>query len=146
LGIGQQFVATHEKAKGMSDNGLPNPMKLLESENIESAKTVGVGGIAIALYKTACVSNKGCEVEVKLNDKKDIFSETISRAIVEIAPENAGKFEEEAKNIGIYVEKIGTIGSDKILINDIEFGLEEAKNIYFNRFKNIMKNDVEGLI
>jgi phosphoribosylformylglycinamidine synthase II len=120
--------------------------KLLESENIESAKSIGTGGIAIALYKTACVSNKGCEVKVKLNDKKDIFSETISRAIVEIAPENADKFEEEAKNIGIFIEKIGKIGSDKIKINDIEFDLEKAKNIYFNRFKNIMKNDVEGLI
>ncbi len=120
--------------------------KLLESENIESAKTVGVGGIAIALYKEACVSNKGCEVNVKVDDKKDIFSETISRAIVEIAPENAGKFEEEAKNSGIYVEKIGKVGGNQIKINDVEFGLEEAKNIYFNRFRNIMKNDVEGLI
>jgi phosphoribosylformylglycinamidine synthase II len=120
--------------------------KLLESENIESAKTVGVGGIAIALYKEACVSNKGCEVNVKVDDKKDIFSETISRAIVEIAPENADKFEEEAKNSGIYVEKIGKVGGNQIKINDVEFGLEEAKNIYFNRFRNIMKNDVEGLI
>jgi phosphoribosylformylglycinamidine (FGAM) synthase-like enzyme len=120
--------------------------KLLESDTIKSAKTVGVGGIAIALYKEACVSNKGCEVNVKVDDKKDIFSETISRAIVEIAPENADKFEEEAKNSGIYVEKIGKVGGNQIKINDVEFGLEEAKNIYFNRFRNIMKNDVEGLI
>jgi len=94
----------------------------------------------------ACISNKGCEVEVKVDDKKDIFSETISRTIVEIESKDAEKFEEEAKNIGIYVEKIGKIGGDKIKINDVEFNLDDAKNIYFNRFRNIMKNDVEGLI
>jgi len=120
--------------------------KLLESDLIKSAKTIGTGGIAIALYKTACVSNKGCVVDVKVNDKKDIFSETISRTIVEIESKDAEKFEEEAKNIGIYVEKIGKIGGDKIKINDVEYELNKAKDIYFNRFRNIMKNDVEGLI
>jgi phosphoribosylformylglycinamidine synthase len=116
---------------------------LLQTDTIESAKSLGNGGIAMALYKTACVSDKGCNVEVKLNDNKDIFSETLSRAIVEISPDKEDKFIEEAKKIGIYVEKIGKIGGDSIKVNDVEIDLEEAKNIYFNRFREIMKKDVE---
>jgi phosphoribosylformylglycinamidine synthase len=116
---------------------------LLQTDTIESAKSIGSGGIAMALYKIACVSNKGCDVEVKLNDNKDIFSETLSRAIVEISPDKEDKFIEKAKEIGIYIEKIGKIGGDSIKINDIEIGLKEAKHIYFNRFREIMKKDVE---
>ena len=115
---------------------------LLQTDLIESAKTIGNGGIAMALYKTACISNKGCEVNIKLNDKKDIFSETLSRAIVEISPQNKDKFEETAKKIGIYVENIGIISKDDIKINDIVYKLEEAKNIYFNRFREIIKNSI----
>ena len=116
---------------------------LLQTDTIESAKAIGTGGIAMALYKTACVSDKGCDVEVKLNDSKDIFSETLSRAIVEISPEKEELFVTKAKEIGIYIEKIGKIGGDKIKLNGIEIDLEEAKNIYFNRFREIMKKDVE---
>ena len=119
---------------------------LLQTDLIESAKTIGNGGIAMAIYKTACVSKKGCEVNVKLENEKDIFSETLSRAIVEITPENKESFEAKAKEIGIYVEEIGRIGGENIKINDVVCPLETAKNIYFNQFKNIMKSDVEGLV
>jgi len=115
---------------------------LLQTDLIESAKTVGTGGIAMALYKTACVSNKGCEVNVKLNDRKDIFSETLSRAIVEISPQNKDKFEEIAKKIGIYIENIGIINNDEIKVNDIKVNLKDAKELYFNRLTNIMKNSI----
>ena len=116
--------------------------ELLQTDLIESAKTIGNGGIAMALYKIACVSNKGCEVNVKLNDKKDIFSETLSRAIVEISPQNKDKFEETAKKIGIYVENIGIINKDEIKVNDIKVNLKDAKDVYFNRLTNIMKNSI----
>jgi phosphoribosylformylglycinamidine synthase len=119
---------------------------LLQTDTIESAKSIGSGGIAMALYKTACVSSKGCEVNLKLNNEKDVFSETLSRAIVEISPEKEELFVTKAKEIGIYIEKIGKIGGDKIKLNGIEIDLDEAKNIYFNRFKQVMKNDIEGLI
>ena len=46
----------------------------------------------------------------------------------------------------LILEKIGKIGGDKIKLNGIEIDLDEAKNIYFNRFKQVMKNDIEGLI
>jgi phosphoribosylformylglycinamidine synthase len=119
---------------------------LLQTDVIESAKTVGNGGVAMALYKTACVSDKGCDINVKVEDSKDIFSETLSRAIVEITPENKEAFEAKAKEIGIYIEEIGKIGGNTIKINDVVCPLDTAKDIYFNRFRNIMKNDIEGLV
>ncbi len=53
---------------------------------LESAKDVSSGGVAIALAKMSAVSKLGCSVSIKVEDKRDIFSETFSRAIVEVAP------------------------------------------------------------
>ena len=73
-----------------------------------------------------------------LQEKKQT---TIRFSVSDIATVKA-----KAKEIGIYIEKIGKIGGDKIKLNGIEIDLDEAKNIYFNRFKQVMKNDIEGLI
>lgn len=114
--------------------------EVLYSDLIKSAKDISTGGVAIALYKWACISNKGVDVNIKVASKKDIFSESLSRALVEIPKENEKEFEELCKKVGIYYEKIGKVGGDKIKINEIEFDLEKAKDIYFNTFSNIMKN------
>ena len=115
---------------------------VLESDLIESAKDISTGGVAMATYKWACVSNKGIEIDLKVNQDIDIFSETLSRALVEIAPENEEAFEKLCTEKGIYFEKVGKVGGDKIRVNGVEADLEKAKDIYFNTFKSIMKNEL----
>lgn len=114
--------------------------KVLESDLIESAKDISTGGAAIAAYKWACISDKGLELNIKVQNPEDIFAESLSRAFVEIKLENEKAFEELCETQGIYFEKIGRVGGDKIKVNEAQIDLNKAKDIYFNTFPKIMQN------
>ena len=109
---------------------------------LKSAKDVNVGGIAISAAKMAVVGNKGIEISISLNDSKDIFAESLSRAIVEVKPENCEAFEKLAKTFNIECTKIGQVGGDKISINDIYKDLDKVSYVYFNRFKQVIEQDL----
>jgi phosphoribosylformylglycinamidine synthase len=109
---------------------------------LKSAKDVNVGGIAISAAKMAVVGNKGIEISVSLNDSKDIFAESLSRAIVEVRPENCEAFEKIATSFDIECSKIGQVRGDKIAINDIYKDLDKASYVYFNRFKQVIEQDL----
>lgn len=109
---------------------------------VVAAKDVNVGGIAIALAKMAIVGGKGVEANISLNEDRDIFSESLSRAIVEITPENAEAFEAVASSQGIECLRIGAVGGDKISVNDIYKDLDAASDVYFNRFKQVIEQDL----
>jgi phosphoribosylformylglycinamidine synthase subunit PurL len=119
---------------------------VIEANNkklLNCAKDINVGGIAIALAKMSVVSNIGIDVTVALNDSKDIFSETLSRAIVEVDYKNEEKFEKLIANKNQYCIKIGhTKDNNMIHINGIKNSLEDLKSIYFNTFKNIIEQDL----
>ena len=116
--------------------------EVLKSDLIQSAKDISTGGVAIAAYKWACISDKGLEINMKVNEDIDIFAESLSRALVEVYPEDEKEFEKLCKEKGIYFEKIGKIGGEKIKINSVEIDLKKAKDIYFNTFPKIMKNEI----
>lgn len=107
-----------------------------------SAKDVNVGGIAIALAKMAVVGQKGIEANISLDESRDIFAESLSRAIVEVKPENMVAFEEFASSTNIDFIKIGAVQGDKISINDIYKDLEAASDVYFNKFKQVIEQDL----
>jgi phosphoribosylformylglycinamidine synthase len=109
---------------------------------LKSAKDVNVGGIAIALAKMSVVGNKGIEANISLDDSKDIFAESLSRAIVEVRPENVEAFEKVAASFGIECNKIGQVAGDKISINDIYKDLSDAKDVYFNKFRQVIEQDL----
>ncbi|PLY10332.1 MAG: phosphoribosylformylglycinamidine synthase subunit PurL [Arcobacter sp.] len=112
------------------------------SSLLASAKDVNVGGLAIAIAKMAVVGNKGVSVSVELNDSKDIFCESLSRAVVEVKEENIEAFTSLAATKGISCTKIGTVGGDTISINDVTISLDSAKDIYFNKFKQVIEQDL----
>ena len=109
---------------------------------LEAAKDVNVGGIAIALAKMSVVGRIGVEASISLNESRDIFSESLSRAIVEVKPENCSKFEELANLKDINISKIGLVQGNKISINDIYKELDEASDVYFNKFKRVIEQDL----
>ena len=109
---------------------------------LEAAKDVNVGGIAIALAKMAVVGKLGVEASISLNDSRDIFSETLSRAIVEVKPENCAAFEKLADSKDIHCSKLGLVQGDKISINDIYKELDTASDTYFNKFKRVIEQDL----
>lgn len=108
---------------------------------LKSAKDVNLGGIAISLAKMAVVGNIGVEANISLNDSKDIFSESLSRAIVEVNPKNCEEFEKLASKNRVSYVAIGRTGGDKFIANDIFKELDNLSKVYFNRFKEVIEQD-----
>ncbi|MDY0180254.1 phosphoribosylformylglycinamidine synthase subunit PurL [Aliarcobacter skirrowii] len=108
---------------------------------LKSAKDVNLGGVAISLAKMAVVGNIGVEANISLNDSKDIFSESLSRAIVEVNPKNCEDFEKLASKNRVSYVAIGRTGTDKFIINDIYKNISDLSKIYFNRFKEVIEQD-----
>lgn len=107
---------------------------------LNAAKDINVGGIAVALAKMSAKSSKGAVCKVDLNDARDIFAESFSRAIVEV--NNDAAFEAMAKEIGLRVQKIGTVGGDSLVCNDISKKVDAIKERYFGRFAEVIEQDM----
>ena len=108
---------------------------------LECAKDASSGGVAMALAKMSAVSGLGCSVRMLVDDERDIFSESMSRAIVEVKEEHCASFETMSGG-GMFCQKIGIIGGDKIKINNVEMSMEELKDNYFNTFKRVIERDL----
>jgi len=110
---------------------------------LASAKDLSSGGIAIALAKMAAVSGRGVIAGIRLDDKRNIFEESQSRAILEVSSkENLESVIEMAKGLGLSTDIIGKVGGDTIKINDIEMKLTTLRETYFNRFKEVVEQDI----
>jgi len=107
---------------------------------LECAKDASSGGVAIALAKMSATSGLGCDVSMKVEDEREIFAESMSRAIIEVKPENCVAFEAMLNNLSY--EKIGTVNGDEVKINDIKMSLEKLQDNYFNTFKNVIERDI----
>jgi phosphoribosylformylglycinamidine synthase len=108
---------------------------------LECAKDASSGGVAIALAKMCATSGMGCDVEMSVEDERDIFAESMSRAIIEVKPENCEAFEAMIDG-SIACEKIGTVGSNTVRINDVSMSIESLKDNYFNTFKKVIERDL----
>jgi phosphoribosylformylglycinamidine synthase len=109
---------------------------------LECAKDVNIGGVAIALAKMCAISDMGCDVNIAFQNEIDIFSESLSRAIVEIKPQNIQAFNDLADKIGISYIPIGKTGGDVLGINSLYRDMKKVKDIYFNKFKEIIEQDL----
>ncbi len=109
---------------------------------LKSAKDVNVGGIAIALSKMAAVSGKGVVCGIRMENSRDIFDESQSRALVEVSKEDIEIFAKMAMDLGVKVDIIGKVGGDKVKVNDVELSLEKVKDIYFNTFARTIEQDL----
>ena len=117
-------------------------IKANEKGLLESAKDVNVGGIAIALAKMAVKSGKGVRAKIALNQKVDIFSESFSRAIVELDAKNVDSFVALAKEIGITINQIGKVEGDKLICNDIQRDVKALNTIFRDTFKEVVEQDI----
>ncbi len=109
---------------------------------LESAKDVNVGGVALAIAKMCTLGDVGCEVNIAFENEYDIFSESLSRAIIEVKPENIQAFNDLADEIGISYVPVGKIGGDVLAINSLYRNMNKVKDVYFNRFQEIIEQDL----
>ncbi len=133
---GQLPVIDYEKELALWDLVIEANKKGL----LTSAKDLSSGGAAIALAKMAATSGFGCSVGMKVDDEREIFAESMSRAIIEVSLENAEAF--EAMTTGLSCERVGTVGGNALSINDVEMPLAQLDEIYFGTFKKVIERDI----
>ena len=110
---------------------------------LASAKDLSSGGIAIALAKMAAVSGRGVVAGIRLDDKRNIFDESQSRAILEVSSkENLEAVLAMAKELGLSTDLIGKVTGDVIKMNDIEMNVKKVQEIYFGKFKEVIEQDI----
>ncbi len=109
---------------------------------LQSAKDLSMGGIAIALAKMAALSNKGVKAEIALDDPRWIFDETQSRAIIEVAPEDAQKVAATARDLGLHIESLGEVTDEGFRLNDVSMELSALQDVYFNQFAKTIEQDL----
>ena len=142
LGASEFYQSLGEIGLNVPKVDLDNSMKVyralhkaIRNEYVESAKVCSKGGLAVALASASFAGGLGAYIDMKdvptdmaYDDKLDtklLYSESASRFLVSVAPENIEAFEgtmgQYAKQIGNvagkYVEIIGTAGN-RILKED----------------------------
>ncbi|MGX4592991.1 phosphoribosylformylglycinamidine synthase subunit PurL [Leuconostoc sp. JNUCC 76] len=98
---------------------------------LKSVHDLSEGGLIVGLLESAFAGNLSFDITFALADKY-LFSETPSRFIVSVAPENVAEFESMASD---QVTKLGVVtAGDAINIttsaSDIQLSLKETKRIY----------------
>lgn len=98
---------------------------------LNSAHDLSEGGLVVGLLESAFAGNLGFDISVDLADKY-LFSETPSRFVVSVSPENRTTFESLA---GDRVTKLGVVAADDTInitttTSDIQLSLSETKKIY----------------
>jgi len=109
---------------------------------LKSAKDVNVGGIAIALSKMAAVSNMGISAYIELDESRNVFDESQSRALLEVSNEHMVIIISLAKELELDIKVIGAVGGDMVKINALSLPLEKVKDVYFNTFAKTIEQDI----
>ncbi len=138
-----QIAGTHPKIDLNKELKLWNIVINANKKNLlMCAKNIGVGGLAISLGKMCAISNIGCEIDVALEGELDIFSESLSRAIVEVVPNKVAQLDELLLQSGLTYICIGKTGGTTFSINGLYKNLHKIRERYFNNFKKIIEQDI----
>ncbi|HII29664.1 TPA: phosphoribosylformylglycinamidine synthase, partial [Candidatus Woesearchaeota archaeon] len=112
---------------------------------LSACSSVGAGGIAMTLAKMAIAGQKGASIDISkipnesLSPEKILYSESQSRFIVSINPENKKAFENEMNDFSI--TRIGIVKNNKFKIKNknktmINITISDLDKIYRARFRD----------
>ena len=111
---------------------------------VQSCHDLADGGLAIALAE-CCIMNKNNLLGLKAQIISDLpdhllaFSESQSRFIVSVQPDNKNSFENLFSETGVSFTSLGNVGGNAFSLNDyFNFSLEELKDIYYSTISSIM--------
>lgn len=107
---------------------------------LASAKDCSVGGIAVALGKMAAISKLGFSGSTGFGVNN--FSESLTRVIVEVEPQNEEAFLSFCPSFALRVVKIGQVSEKDFVLDDIKVESGELHALYFDSFKKIIDQDL----
>ncbi len=120
----------------------------IDKKLIASAHDISEGGIAAALAE-CCVADreapKGAAVKIPIKSRPDfsLFSESQSRVIVSVSPENKGDFEKFISSTNVPLTYLGKVTESNLIINDLlNIDSRKLTEIYFNTIPEKMSHEV----
>lgn len=120
-------------------------LSLIRSGWVSSAHDISDGGTAVALAE-CCLMNKeqtiGAQVSLPVGSREDFtfFSETQSRVIISVKPENASAVEDYLQKQNQEFIKAGVTGGKELKINEHIIDLSVISDLYFNSISRIMEH------
>jgi len=110
---------------------------------VRSAHDTSEGGLAIALAECCITGNIGVMFSFTddLRNEALLFSETQSRIILTISPENLFKLEEISVKHRVPMEVVGKVGGKDLIINKgkkelISLPVSKLNDVYYNSIRN----------
>jgi len=119
-------------------------LKLIDRKLINSAHDVSEGGIICALAECSILDAEkpiGAKITipVKTRDDFSLFSESQSRVIVSVSPENKEAFEKAVSQSFTPFTSIGVTGGSILSINEkYNFDLNKLIDLYYNSIQRLM--------
>jgi phosphoribosylformylglycinamidine synthase len=99
---------------------------------------VSNGGLAVALTEMAVRSNLGISA-ARIADVAELFSESPSRVIVCVPPENITAVENVCAGAGVPVSRIGVAGGDRISVKGLlDIALADAVSAWTDRIPSAL--------
>jgi phosphoribosylformylglycinamidine synthase len=119
-------------------------LALIENKLILSAHDVSEGGIICAIAES-CIMNEenpvGADVNIRIKSREDFsfFSESQSRVIVSIRPEEKNNFEEYLTGQKQVFQFLGKTGGKNLNVNGkISISTDRLIDLYYNTIPRIM--------
>lgn len=125
-------------------------LHLIENKLINSAHDVSEGGVLCAVAECCIINDEkpiGARVHIPVKTREDFsfFSESQSRIIVSVDPDNQEKFEETASKSFTPFTFIGKTGGKSLSVNDqYDFSLTHLIDLYYNAIPKIMNHAIGG--
>jgi phosphoribosylformylglycinamidine synthase len=121
-------------------------LEMIKAGLVKSAHDCSEGGLAVALAESA-IGNRENMIGVNVNIEGGelrtdalLFGESASRIIFSAAPDSHSRIEEIAGKFNIPIRKIGRVGGDRFIINDlIDLPLGDMEPAYYESLKSMVE-------
>ncbi|MEP0941604.1 MAG: phosphoribosylformylglycinamidine synthase subunit PurL [Rhizobiaceae bacterium] len=112
----------------------------IRSDYASSCHDVSDGGLAVALAEMCMASGKGmnCTIDITYPHAA-LFGEDQARYVMTVKQEWADMFAANCEGAGVSFARIGAVGGDNLIINDlIDISVEEVKTVHESWFPDFM--------
>ncbi len=123
-------------------------LALAEKGLLESAHDISEGGIVCAVAESVIGNEEnplGAEVNIPVKTRADftLFSESQSRVVVSVKPENRERFEEVVSEFDFPFHLLGKVTKENFTVNDlIDLQTDKLVDIYFNTISEKMTHAI----
>lgn len=107
--------------------------KIISAKTIESAHDISEGGLFISILESAFASQKGINISIPADVRKDIFlfGEAQGRVIVSVSQEKKQSFLSIIEQEGLPYLELGNVGGTELYIDNVCYGsIVEYQKIY----------------